>query len=72
MLVICPDARDFTSMIVTGSIAPLAWALNTMLRRSTGAVSITSAVSAFLAQPMEIVARMSARIRELIGSRKNG
>ena len=40
---IVPEAFDLTSTMSIGSTVPFACALSTMLRRSTGAVSIMSA-----------------------------
>ena len=52
ILMIVPDAFDLTSTMSIGSTVPLACALRTMLRRWTGAVSITTAVVAvFLHAP---------------------
>ena len=42
---IVPEAFDLTSTISIGSTVPFACALSTMLRRSTDAVSITTAGS---------------------------
>ncbi|MFL5598130.1 MAG: hypothetical protein ACJ77S_11790 [Gemmatimonadaceae bacterium] len=45
--VIVPDAFDFTSTTFTGSTVPFACTVRTILRRSTAAVSMMSAVSFF-------------------------
>src|SRR3982074_3602106 len=59
---IVPDAFDFTSTTLTGSTVPFACTVRTMLRRSTGAVSITSAVLAFFEQAAPATSVIPMRI----------
>src|SRR4051812_7577038 len=69
--VIVPDAFDFTSTMLTGSTVPFAWTLSRMLRRSTGAVSIVTAASAFFLQPTPLNATAVSRASLVRGPGRN-